>query len=328
MGGGPVMGLLQRLLGRQGGGSASSGRAVWLGAFGKHPGWDDHAEDIGLETPGLVEVKRAMYVAGIGGNIDTGAWSKLGEKALPGFDHDFVWSQGRTSFAGRLWASTDAKGRSRYPMVVAGEFREMPSRVIARQAWGAFDEAETGCKRATTPAGVRAAMDAARSALLASVSGWPLTAPPVGDPLVRLAASAASWGGAEGLARVLYQIETDLRGFGAGSGDTKRTVNLENAGRHLRLPCIEPDRPGEDFAVWLELLESRFTGLRPSVLLLRPRNGAWMDVVVGTVQPVSFYCLLAGREAMPPAQEIPYELDMGLLTRARALLAASVSRTG
>ena len=26
---------------------------VYLGAFGKHPGWDDHMDDPGLETPRL-----------------------------------------------------------------------------------------------------------------------------------------------------------------------------------------------------------------------------------------------------------------------------------
>lgn len=322
------MGLLDRLLGRKAGGSAPSGRGVWLGAFGKHPGWDDHAEDIGLETPGLVEVKRSLYVSGIGGNIDTGAWSKLGPaKSLPGFDHDFVWAQGRTVFAGRLWASKDAKGRSRYPMVVAAEFREFSARSVARGVWPWIDTAEAGCKTASTPAGVRATVEAARAGLATDAMAWGVDRPAGEDPVSVLARSSSGWGGSEGLARVLYQLETDLRGFGAGSGDSKRTVNLENAGRHLRLPSLH-EGAGEDFGSWLALLESRFQGLRPSVLLLRPRGAGWVDAVVGVVQPVLLYCLLAGREAVPPANEIPYELDAGLLARARAMTGGSPTAAG
>ncbi len=31
-----------------------TGRYIALGAFGKHPGWDDHIEDLGLETDSLI----------------------------------------------------------------------------------------------------------------------------------------------------------------------------------------------------------------------------------------------------------------------------------
>ena len=41
-----------------------------MGAFGKHPGWDDHILGIGVETETLAQVKQALYVGGIGGQID------------------------------------------------------------------------------------------------------------------------------------------------------------------------------------------------------------------------------------------------------------------
>jgi len=315
------MGLLDRLFGRKGGGSSGSERTVWLGAFGKHPAWDDHAEDIGLETPGLVEVKRSLYVSGIGGNIDTGAWAKLGaEKLLAGFDHDVLWWHGRTVFACRVWASTDAKGRSRYPMVVCAEFRDVSAGSIAQGVWRWLEEAEAGCKAATTPAGVRAAIDSARAGLAADVAGWTRPGEP-DDPMQPLIRASSAWGGAEGLARVLYQLQTDLRGFEGGAVDPRRSMHLETGGRHLRLPSVS-DRAGDDLLAWLRLLESRFSSPKPSVLLLRPRGAGWVDVVVGAVQPVLLYCLLAGREALAPAQEIPYELDAGALARARAMVGA------
>ena len=43
-----------------------------VGAFGKHPGWDDHLDDIGLNTEPLIAAKQYLYVQGIGGVIDAG----------------------------------------------------------------------------------------------------------------------------------------------------------------------------------------------------------------------------------------------------------------
>ncbi len=63
-----------------------TGRFVALAAFGKHPGWDDHIEptpsgitpaDLGLETESLNLAKTVLYINGIGGQIDSGAWEKL-----------------------------------------------------------------------------------------------------------------------------------------------------------------------------------------------------------------------------------------------------------
>jgi len=52
---------------------------VFVAAFGKHPAWDDHIDDIGLDTDTLIAAKRILYVQGIGGNIDSGSWGKLQE---------------------------------------------------------------------------------------------------------------------------------------------------------------------------------------------------------------------------------------------------------
>ena len=38
----------------------SSARQIFLGAFGKHPGWDDHVEDLGLETESLIYAKTLL----------------------------------------------------------------------------------------------------------------------------------------------------------------------------------------------------------------------------------------------------------------------------
>jgi hypothetical protein len=52
----------------------STGSRVTLAAFGKHPGWDDHIPGIGIDTELLAHFKQVLYVRGIGGQIDSGAW--------------------------------------------------------------------------------------------------------------------------------------------------------------------------------------------------------------------------------------------------------------
>src|ERR1700720_3197988 len=77
-----------------------------LAAFGKHVGWDDHMTGIGIETDFLARVKQVLYVGGIGGQIDAGAWEKLDfEKRDEGFDHTFLWLTPGHAILGRLWSS-------------------------------------------------------------------------------------------------------------------------------------------------------------------------------------------------------------------------------
>jgi len=43
---------------------AGGDRQIFLAAFGKHPGWNDHMDDVGLETESLVAAKTRLYVDG------------------------------------------------------------------------------------------------------------------------------------------------------------------------------------------------------------------------------------------------------------------------
>src|SRR6185369_2588129 len=92
-------------------------RQVCLGLFGKHPGWADHI-DLPLDTDSLNFAKTTLYVDGIGGQIDKGLWDQQTADNLIPFDHVFVWQRGNGVILGRLWASSDTSGRSRYPMIV------------------------------------------------------------------------------------------------------------------------------------------------------------------------------------------------------------------
>ena len=81
----------------------SGGCQVALAAFGKHPGWDDHVEDLGLETESLNIAKTVLYINGIGGQIDSGEWDKLdAAQQLPAFNHLFLWLRGSQFLIGRM----------------------------------------------------------------------------------------------------------------------------------------------------------------------------------------------------------------------------------
>ena len=127
-----------------------NGRYVALAAFGKHPGWDDHVEDLGLETESLNLAKTVLYVNGIGGQIDSGAWEKLdAEHQLPAFRHVFVWQRSGQFLIGRLWSSSDGKGRKRYPMVVCLHFAGVPLGWALKPALALLAQLEEGCLAAT-----------------------------------------------------------------------------------------------------------------------------------------------------------------------------------
>src|SRR6266540_4076018 len=90
---------------------------IYLSAFGKHPGWNDHLDDIGLATNSLIDARRILY-GGIASQIESAAWEKAGpEKVASGFDHILHWSRMGETLTGLMWSSKDGKGRSLYPMI-------------------------------------------------------------------------------------------------------------------------------------------------------------------------------------------------------------------
>ena len=119
--------FLSNIMSKLGGGRGSRAPFINLGAFGKHPGWDDHIDDLGLESPQLINAKRIFYVQGMSGNIDSGAWDHLSEEdQLKHFRHVFAWRVGDDLIVGRLWSSSDGKGRKRYPMIVPAWVTRVP----------------------------------------------------------------------------------------------------------------------------------------------------------------------------------------------------------
>lgn len=102
--------------------------SVHLGAFGKHPGWNDHMDDIGLDTDSILTAKRLLYLQGIAANVSAGTWEQCEEsKRLPNFNHVFRWQRGDQYLLGRMWSSRDGKGRAHFPMILCAHIAGTPA---------------------------------------------------------------------------------------------------------------------------------------------------------------------------------------------------------
>ena len=93
-----------------------------LAAFGKHPAWDDHIDDIGLNTETLALTKQRPL---FGRDRHPTRVRRLGPareiRAAIEFDHRFVWGRDQQAIVGAIWASADRKRRTRFPLIICAQ---------------------------------------------------------------------------------------------------------------------------------------------------------------------------------------------------------------
>lgn len=301
----------------------SAGRRVFVGAFGKHPGWNDHMDDIGLETDRLVAFKRQLYIEGVAGNIESGAWERLApDQRLAGFGSVFLSLADGAPLLGRMWASQDGKGRGRYPMVVCVQTPGQSLAWMLEQAAPSLEQTEGACRAAKTADAVRTILAGLRSELAARLPApadgtRPPPLPPDGPahPLAGLVQALEAMQDGSGFRRVLYKIERDMPTF------------LQTAGRdplpparHVRTPSVTGS-PAQDLTAWAAALAALLDPALP-LFLNRPVREPWVDILAGVPQGQHFYCLLASRQAIPLASDVPYNMDPAFVERANALAAS------
>jgi hypothetical protein len=311
---------------------------VFLAAFGKHPGWNDHIEDLGLETDLLVRLKRTLYLDGISGNVDSGAWEKLSERQrLEGFDHQFVWRNGRTTkntkdtkgereenelVVGRMWSSMDGKGRTRYPMVVCAHCSGLPLPWVLQQVLPRLEEIRTRCVNTTSSVAVKSILDSSRRQLRELTQQVEVSSPDPGMPegtLAVLARSPEMGKDHVGLLRVLYQIEQGMPADDARGGQP--ATRVVPGSLHVRVPACA-DSPPNTICLWLSFLLEELDSSNAMILLL-PLAESWIDIIVGQPSAREFYCIRASLEAVPRTTDIPYTLAPGFLERVERRIAAS-----
>lgn len=302
---------------------------VYLAVFGKHPGWDDHIDDLGIETKRLAEVKRVMYFECIAGNIDSGSWEALDDSTrLSAFAHEFVWRTPGGLVVGRMWSSRDGKGRSKYPMVVVAQCDSLTPSFVASHVMPALAGVQERCESATTAAEVIQIADQARTRLREAMASAGEAAPFVAPPkeLASMLAAAGMSGESVGLQRVMYEIDREMAPFRPiGKGDQKKSARIIDArAQHLRVPMVGSSSV-DAARFWLGVL-AREIDSGVSLMAIAPlaaSGGAgYVDLIVGDPGPQQLFCVRAGVKALAPASDVPYTINTDFVTRCKATVAA------
>ncbi len=286
---------------------------VHLGAFGKHPGWDDHVEPIGLDSEPLVAARQIFYVNGIGGVIDTALWDKRPEETLPQIAHLFCWTSETDTLIGRMWSSTDGKGRSKYPMAAVAHIGLPFSYLQAVRAARVLSGVETHCRQASTGPEVRAVfasgLEELRAALAQPADG--LGAELDRDACTRVA-NEMRLNEDSTFARTLYALDQKVRSFGFAQKASPGKISLkmldaDDAAQQTRLPMAGTDSI-EGVAFWHKAIMG-FAPVKKPLLFIHPIDHRWVDVILGTPTARQLYCIRANETAMPLVSAVPYELE-------------------
>jgi len=293
-----------------------------IAVFGKHPGWDDHIDDIGLETAALVSLKRSLYIDGIGGNIDAGSWERLDEtQRTDEFSSMFLSLTGDGVVLGRLWSSSDGKGRSRYPMITCAQCPGKPLMWAIEQAVPCLASVEERCRATRSADDVRAIAADAREKLTQASASFGSGPPPTlgglgtGAALAELAEKIDADQGQSAFLRILYKMDRDMAVF---MRKRKKDGRTQPHAQVLRLP-VGYDDVARSLGVWSALMLSV---LKPGadLLVIRSLADPWVDVVAGPVGAQQLYCLRAGRKALPCATDIPYGMDDAFMAQASEMM--------
>lgn len=316
--------FFKRLLNPGGRAATEPGAArLSLAVFGKHPGWNDHIPGINVETETLAHVKQAVYVGGIGGCIDAGAWKSLaGEKRLEGFQHVLLWLRNGHVILGRMQSSEDGLHRKEYPLVLCLDSEGIsPERILTR-AMPELDRLLNACQATSSAEQVaaecRLAQERLHDVFLRTAAPGAPTLTLSTDVRRRFVEHPELGPDRVGLLRILHELSN------VGSHGNPSQVDARP--HHLRLPWAAEARDPA-LLLWAGFFQAALaTG---TSLLLLARDGTnWIDAIVGEPDSDDFFCLQATPAAQPLASQIPYELPPELRTRLQALEVAFLGTGG
>lgn len=306
---------------------------VFLAAFGKHPGWSDFMDDIGMETEALIAAKRTMYVKGVASQIETGAWDKLEpEERISNFNHLFLWRRPDQFLIGRMWSSVDAKGRREFPMVICADCIGLPLSWALEELLPKLEEVRTASQTTRSAAEVSSILNEAQNSVRSKLANLPKREPGVAEARtahVRFL-KRAEWGpDQQGLYRILHQMHGQLSAYGMGKpASLSDTVFLRKSAQgepsampqQIRVPQAA-DTPAEALTQWNDFFLHKLSYTTP-VLYVLSLDEKWVDVTLGEPTNREFFSLKASRAALPLASEVPYELDVESREFARNFIAS------
>ena len=242
-----------------------------FGIFGKHPGWDDHIEDLPLPTASMAMAKQLLYVQGIGSQISSGAWTQLSpETRLANFNHAFLWLRGSQFLVGRMWGSSDGKKRAHFPMVALFQGIELPPAVVIDSMLSRLEKVCADCRAARSADQVRK--------VISRVSN--------GEPVLKDTAEKPPT--LEVTRGTISKLGRDLHGnlpprcrLGADAGDSRRGLRF-----------------------WSYVCSSLAPADTP-LLFIAAIGEPWIDVLAREPTQGQFFCL----RAAPPVVPLTYAAD-------------------
>lgn len=285
-------------------------RRIFLGAFGKHPGWDDHIDDLGLETESLVEAKRLLYLEGISGQI--GAWEQLDGGAQIAFRHVFVWQREDQALIGRIWASSDGKKRTHYPMIVCAHCVGTGLPLVLETLLPWLEEMQARAMATKSADDVREMVVQFRDALREWLGTTDeATAPPEFDAEAFF--NEIDLVGEENrMVKTLWQLHESQ--YGAGKYKPRAGWSPE----HVRV-LASAASPARSIYFWKQVLASQLDPSAP-VLLAVPLDQYWMDVIAGEPTPRELFSLRASPRALSLAGDNASEPPESFRETAREIL--------
>lgn len=275
---------------------------VFLGAFGKHPGWNDHMDPLGLVTTTMVEARDIIY-GGIAHQIEHATWEKAGaDKVLPGFDHVFHWRRLNESLTGLVWSSQDGKGRALYPMIVVAHSVTRSFSWLAGEVLPALEDVKAKCRETKSSGVVIAHIKGVEASLQSRLpdANRVSTTPGLGVP----GWAAFIQKDPLALRRVLHHLRRNFAVFVPGALDW--CEGEKGMSRALRLPQIPGATPAESLNAWISFLTTQLDPAVPMLGLL-PVGEKWLDVIVGEPTATDFALLRTRAREAPIVTDIPYE---------------------
>ena len=254
---------------------------IQVAGFGKHPAWDDHIDDIGLNTESLVLTKQLLYSEGIATQL--GAWNQIeASGSAVEFDHRFVWARDQQAIVGALWSSADRKGRARFPLVICAQADFEGVRAIDHL----FDPVErlgALCRKAKTQEEIRDAFNRAQMELNYGIL------PSMDDnPFSRITDSTE-----ESILPALITLSAGLRSRRRGPREAAKT-----SGSHFRLAVIS-SRAEDNLRFWSAFQAAQRAAAGLPSLIIAANGRGWIDLILGEPLETDFFCLRAGENVLP-----------------------------
>lgn len=157
--------------------------SITVTAFGKHPAWADHIDNLPAPGPCLPLFKSMFYTNGIDPNVRK--WSRpideddLDDVRSPAvdshleepqhnlirFDHRFRFWSPDALILGTLIPSSDSKGRKKYPLVLAAQCTRDNASWLSAHVWPALDRLKEDCPAAESVDDVKALLSGATQRL-------------------------------------------------------------------------------------------------------------------------------------------------------------------